>query len=367
MKYNLKNLPPFVRGELSHETWNDGRRSEILELFRGEVYGRIYDESSLEISHRLADSAGGFMDARAERKIIEVIIRRKEKEFIFPLYLFIPKRPDNKPVPAILTLVNRAWSDADPSRRTIGPFWPAEMMVSRGYAAAVVITQEIAPDYEENFTTKFHRLFPEYVSNRPQDAWGSISAWAWCMSRAIDYLASDPAIDSGKIVVAGHSRGGKTSLWCGAQDPRVSLVISSCSGCSGAAITRGKIGEHINNITENFPFWFSANYRKYADNEDTMPFDQHFLLALIAPRPLYISSRTQDSWCDPRSEYESMKQASAVYKLYGKSTILDDEPPAPEEGIVSGNLAYHIKSGGHNLEEYDWERYLNFCDRHFKV
>ena len=363
---NYINLPPFANEELSLRTWNDERRKEILELFRSEEYGRIYDETSLSVSHRVADSSPGFMDGRAVRKIIEIIVKRKNREFIIPFCVFIPNEAENKPVPAILTINIRALNDSDPQRKALSPFWPAEMMVARGYAAAAIVSHDIAPDYAENFTTRFHRLFPEFVSSRPPDAWGTITAWAWGMSRAIDYLVSDPLIKGGEIAIAGHSRGGKTSLWCGAQDPRVSLVISSCSGCSGAAITRGKTGEHVKDITDQFPFWFCGNYRKYRDREDTIPFDQHMLLALIAPSPLYLSERTKDTWCDPRAEYESLKQVQSVYKLYSKGGGLGDMP-GPEEGIVSGNLGFHLRSGAHNLDEYDWERYLNFCDRHFHV
>jgi pimeloyl-ACP methyl ester carboxylesterase len=239
------------------------------------------------------------------------------------------------------------------------------MMIARGYAAAVIRSHEIAPDYRENFTTRFHRLFPEYVANRPDDAWGALSAWAWGMSRAIDYLVNDPSINGREIIIAGHSRGGKTALWCGAQDQRVSMVISSCSGCSGAAITRGKTGEHVKEITDTFPFWFCENYRKYADNEDAMPFDQHLLLSLIAPRPLYLSEKTLDSWCDPAAEFESLKQASKVYKIFDENTDLGDTMPGPEEGIVSGNLAYHLQTGKHAMDEYDWEQYIDFCDKHY--
>jgi hypothetical protein len=239
------------------------------------------------------------------------------------------------------------------------------MIIDRGYAAALLLTHDIAPDYEENYTAKFHWLFPEYVSNRPGNAWGTLTAWAWGMSRAVDYLVTDPLLKENEIATVGHSRGGKTSLWCGAQDTRISLVISSCSGCSGAAISREKTGERIESITRRIPRWFCRNYRKYADHEDTMPFDQHMLLALIAPRPLYLSDRTLDTGCDPRSEYESLKRAGEIYRLYGKTGGLGEDFPAPEQTVISGNLGFHIKSGEHNMDEYDWERYLNFCDRHF--
>jgi hypothetical protein len=361
----FRTLPPYVNGTLSPETWTGARRKEILELFRTEVYGKIPDGSSLSVSFRVADSSPGFMEGRAVRKIVEISAKRGEREFVFPLFLFIPTGAEKKPVPAILTVNNRALNDAEPSRSVLSSFWPAEMMIARGYAAAVLVTHDIAPDYGENFTTKFHRLFPDYVSNRPKDAWGAISAWAWAMSRAVDYLCTDPAINGKEIAVAGHSRGGKTSLWCGAQDTRVSLVISSCSGCSGAAITRGKAGEHIKDIVQRFPFWFSLNYRKYADHEDTMPFDQHFLLGLIAPRPLYLSWKTFDSWCDPQSEFESLSQVTPIYRLYGETGDLGEQMPGPEQTVISGKLGCHIRPGNHNMDEYDWERYLNFCDRHF--
>ena len=363
--YDYKNLPSFVNGELSLNTWNNERRKEILELFRSEVYGRIHDESSLSVSHRVADVSPGFMFGRATRKIVEIIVKRKDREYVIPFYLFIPNGAEKKPAPVILTVVNRSLSDADPSRKILSAFWPAEMMVAHGYAAAVIITHEIAPDYIDNFTTRFHRLFPEFVFNRPADAYGAITAWAWGMSRAIDYLVTDPLINGKEIIIAGHSRGGKTSLWCGAQDERVSMVISSCSGCTGTAITRGKIGEHVKEITSSFPFWFCANYKKYIDNEDAMPFDQHFLLALVAPRLLYISNKTFDSWCDPRAEFESLREASKVYKLYDPHIDIGTFLPGPEEETISGKLAYHLRSGAHNMDEYDWERYLRFADKHF--
>jgi hypothetical protein len=363
--YDYSNLPPFVEGALSLETWNGERRNEILELFRNEEYGAIPDLSSLSVCHRVADVSPGFMEGRALRKIVEIVVRRKDREFIFPLVLFIPSGGEGKAAPVLLTLNNRDLEDTDPARRSLSPFWPAEMMIARGYAAAALVTNDIAPDYEENYTTKFHRLFPEYARERPDNAWGTLTAWAWGMSRAVDYFVTDPLINEKEIAVAGHSRGGKTALWCGAQDTRISLVISSCSGCSGAALSRGKTGEDIESITRRIPRWFCRNYRKYAGHEDTMPFDQHFLLALIAPRPLYLSNKTFDTGCDPQSEFESLKRAGEIYKLYGKTGGLGDRFPGPEQTIISGNLGFHLKSGDHNMDEYDWERYLNFCDRHF--
>jgi hypothetical protein len=194
---------------------------------------------------------------------------------------------------------------------------------------------------------------------------GTITAWAWGMAKAVDYLYGDPLIRKDEIAVAGLSRRGKTALWCGVQNPRVALTVSCCSGCTGAALSRGKKGETIKNITTAFPYWFCKNYQKYGDDEDALPADQHMLLALIAPRLLYVSSKSRDIWCDPKSEFGSLKEASAVYKLYGKLDSPLGEMPLPEHPVFSGNIGYHVKTGEHSLDEYDWDQYLNFCENHF--
>jgi hypothetical protein len=360
----VKNLPPFVTGVLSRDTWTEKRREEILDIFRHEVYGIIPDEQSLSVSYREVDvrSDPQIMDGRAIRKIVELIVRRKNNEFVFPFLVFIPNAAKETPVPAILSLSG----GADPTRNMINSSWPVETLIARGYAAVALSPQDITPDFDEGFKTKFYRLFPDYASNRPADMMGSIAAWAWGMNKVVDYLRADPLIKSDEIGVIGHSRNGKTALWCGAQNPAVALTISSCSGCSGAAITRGKDGEHIRDITMRYGYWFCENYKKYAEDEDSMPVDQHMLLALMAPRLLYVSSRTLDTWCDPKAEFASARVASAVYEnVYGKKGITVEEIPLPEHPIHLGTIGYHLKSGPHLLDEYNWDKYLDFCDMHF--
>jgi hypothetical protein len=363
---NSRGLPPFVKGELSLDTWNDERRKEILNIFRHEVFGVIPSEDSLSVSFRVAaiKTSGAVMEGRAIRKTVEIAVKRGDLEFAFPLLVFIPVQAEKNPVSAILTICGSA-HEADPTRSRLNPMWPAETLVSRGFAAAVVLSQDIAPDYDENFTLQFHRLFPEYVSRRPDDMMGTITAWAWGMAKAVDYLYGDPLIRKDEIAVVGLSRRGKTALWCGVQNPRVALTVSCCSGCTGAALSRGKAGETIKNITTAFPYWFCKNYQKYGDNEDALPVDQHMLLGLIAPRLLYVSSKSRDIWCDPKSEFGSLKEASAVYKLYGKLGSPLGEMPPPEHPVFSGNIGYHVKTGEHSLDEYDWDQYLNFCEDHF--
>ena len=262
----------------------------------------------------------------------------------------------------------KSWSGEkdDPSRSFLSPFWPAETIVARGFAAAVVFTHDIAPDYDEGFSMGLHKLFPELNENRPMDTWGAISAWAWGTSRIMDYMETDDLIDNTRVMVVGHSRGGKTALWCAAQDTRFTMAVSSCSGCSGAALSREKEGERVEQITKRFPYWFCQNYFKYSGHEDQLPIDQHMLLALIAPRLIYVSSKTFDSWADPESEFASCVQASPVYRLYGKTGMPEIHMPRPDHPILTGSIGYHLKTGYHFMDEYDWERYLEFATGHMK-
>ena len=360
-------LPPLFSQGMTRDEWAGGRRRELLSLFREEVYGNVPDEQSLQVSFRVAEQQEGLsvMSGNALRKSIEVTVSRNGLSHCFVFVLFIPL-VKKYPVPTLLTLCNRGIADADPSRSFLSSFWPAETIVSQGFATAVVLTHDIAPDYDEGFSLGLHRLFPEYKQERPSNLWGAIGTWAWGLSRILDYLQTDPMLDPGKIGVVGHSRGGKTALWCAAQDTRVALAVSSCSGCTGAALSRGKAGEHTKDITNRFSYWFCKNYRHYADNEGMLPVDQHMLLALIAPRLVYVSSKTNDSWADPQSEFASCVAASEAYRLFGKTGIEQESMPRPEHPLLGGRIGYHLKTGYHTMDEYDWERYLQFAKMHFE-
>ncbi len=365
---NLPDVFTCLDGEqvLRAEQWRAKRRGEILELFREFVYGRLPDMHDVAVSLRLAEVTKGqsIMGGSAIRKTIEITAERHGLQHSFSAVIFIPVSA-TKPVPCFLTMCNTGIQHGDPARHFLSPFWPAETIVAQGYAACIVHAQDIVPDYDEGFALGFHKLFPEYTgAGRPDDAWGAISAWSWGASRLMDYFATDDHLDKTKVAIVGHSRGGKTALWTAAQDERFAMVASSCAGNTGDSLSRQSRGETVSEITKRFPFWFCRNYQQFADNESALPIDQHMLLSLIAPRLLYTTSKTFDAWADPKGQFESLLEASAVYRLLGKRGMTAQEQPSPENPIIDSEVGYHLKTGFHSLDEYDWNLFLQFADRH---
>jgi hypothetical protein len=195
------------------------------------------------------------------------------------------------------------------------------------------------------------------------EEWGAVAAWAWGLSRAMDYLETDKDIDAKRVAIFGISRLGKTVLWAGAQDTRFAMVIASCSGESGAALSRRNYGETVKHMNTNFGYQFSRNYQKFGDRVNEMPFDSHMLLALMAPRPLYLSTGDQDRWSDPKGEFLAAVAAEPVYRLLGKEGLGTDQMPPPNQPIIH-TIGYHMHAGGHGANAYDWEQYLKFLDMH---
>jgi hypothetical protein len=373
----LKGIPNPLMGlngriVSSTEEWTTFRRDELLELFRKHVYGRVPDINPVDVRFILLESNDKAMNGKAIRKQIRISVTTLRGEIGFTLLIFTPKETKT-PLPCFLLVDIRNPLEhytLEANRLIQNEYWPAERIIERGYVAARLILQEIDMDKDDHFKGGIHSIYENYtVGQRAKDAWGTIAAWAWGGSRAMDYFLTDKDIDAKRVAVIGHSRGGKTSLWCGAQDERFALVISNESGCTGAMLARAKRGERVKDINKVFPHWFCENYRAFEDNEDAMPVDQHELLCLVAPRPLYVGSAEIDPEVAPMDEFNSLKLAEPVYGLFGIKGLKENTIPPLNTSIVSpdGKLGYHVRQGHHALQLFDWEQYMNFADRNLAL
>lgn len=341
------------------------RRAEILELFRANMYGRRPGKPQ-QLRFELLEENPSAMDGRATLKRVAVVSRHEGREHRYELTIFLPNGPARR-VPLFLLLNNRAPALTSPARDEPSEFWPAEAVVARGYAVAALQNGDLAPDDKDRFREGVISLFEGPItSERPPDAWAALAAWGWGASRAMDYFETDERIDASRIAVLGHSRGGKAALWAGAEDGRFALAISNESGEGGAAVTRRNFGETLGRITETFPHWFASNYRTFAGREETLPFDQHMLIALMAPRAVYVASADEDLWADPRGEFLSLAYASPVFALWGDAPIRPEDMPPLDRPLVSGRRGYHVRPGGHNLTAFDWQRYMDFADTRWR-
>jgi (4-O-methyl)-D-glucuronate---lignin esterase len=350
----------------SRKEWELKGRPETLELFRKFVYGRSPGRPS-EVRFDLIAADPQAMEGKATLKRVKITSIDAGRSFSFEAALLVPNGARGR-VPAFLLINNRAESSADPSRRQKDGFWPAEDIISRGCAAAVFRTNDVDPDKKEVTARAggVRAVWPAGGGKPGEDAWATLGAWAWGASRVLDYLQTDPAIDPKKVAVVGHSRGGKTALWAGAQDERFSVVISNDSGCGGAALSRRRFGETVEAINRGFPHWFCESFKQFNGREDDLPVDQHQLMALIAPRGLYVASADADFWADQRGEFLSLAHASPVYALYGHKGLQPDEMPPLDTPAVGGRVGYHIRRGVHNLTPYDWARFMDFGDRFWR-
>jgi len=345
------------------ELWLSRRRPEILELFREHVYGRAPVGRPADQQFETTDIDPHAMDGRATRKLVTISFSGPGGAGAIRLVLFLPNDAATR-APCFLLVCHRGMGVIDPARERKLPFWPAEEIVARGCAAAAFSTDDVDPDGDDGFKDGVHGIFDPPGERRP-DSWGTLAAWAWGASRVMDYLESDPAIDAARVAVVGHSRGGKTAMWAGAEDTRFALVISNDSGAGGAALARGMRGERIRDSIRVFPYWYCENYRRYADRENELPVDQHMLAALIAPRLLYIASASQDHWADPRGEFLGAVHAEPVYALHGLRGLGGADMPPPGHP-VGQSIGYHVRSGEHDLTLTDWTWFLDFAGHKLK-
>jgi hypothetical protein len=371
------DLPPVlvtVEGNrvTTAEQWRNVRRPQILSLFANLVYGRVPEpESPIETHFEVVKTDSWFMQGKATRKDVKVRFRNENGEAEMLVLVFIPNGA-TRPAPAFMMhSFNDTQSgdfDAHPAQDgRLRNGWPLGEFLAHGYAFVVVYQQDLVAHNEVDFQKGIHPLFYRFGQSFPKAGeWGALGAIAWGGSRAMDYLEMDKDIDARRVAIMGHSKCGKAALWTAAQDERFALAITAQSGCAGASLWRRKTGETLEKMVTRFPYWLCRNAWKFVNNEDDLPVDQHMLLACIAPRPIYVMSGTEDSWADPRGEYLSAYHASDVYHLLGKQGLTSESSPPIGQAIIQSEVGYHIRPGGHSLEKFDWDRFLEFADYHFK-
>jgi len=365
--------------------WVNNRRPEILDFYLNEVYGNC-PEPSKDMHFKVVESSSDALGGLATRKQIDLYLTKTEK-YCLHLLIYLPNKVEG-PAPVFMGInFSGNWGVSDdpaiilPDKNQMKKYhiventergaasrrWPLEQIISAGYGVVTFYRGDTDPDFYDGFQNGIAPLIYKKGQKYPEpNQWGTISQWAWSLSRALDYATIDKDIDETRVAVIGHSRLGKTSLWAAARDPRFAIAISNCSGAGGADIFHRTFGESIIDLNHHFPHWFCGNFRKYNNEELNLSFDQHFLAALVAPRPLYIASADGDVWADPKGEFLCAKEASKVYEFLGYPGIAISEWPAAEQPSIEGTVAYHMRHGVHDIVSYDWANYIKFADKYFK-
>jgi hypothetical protein len=357
------------------KTWLQKRRPEIVKLFEENEYGHAPGRPA-EMSFDVVEKDAPAFDGKALRRQVTVRFTKDPAGPKMDLLIYVPAAA-RKPVPLLLSIGFSANSNTvkdDPGVH-VGEVWgrdhkkvPANQgrsfggtnvmrLIDSGFGFAAFYYGDVDPDFAEGKPYGVRAAF--------SDQWGAISAWAWGISRAIDYLETDPQVDAKRVAITGVSRLGKTVMWEGAHDTRVALVIASCSGEGGAALSRRNYGETIAHLTEpsRYPYQFAANYAKYAEHVDQFPVDAHMLVALIAPRPVLLQTGSTDYWSDPKGEFLAAVAAEPVYRLLGKQGLGTTGMPPAGKAILH-DIGYLMHDGGHGTIPSDWDTYLEFMKMH---
>lgn len=369
--YDEAKVPPYTLPELlttfngqninNASDWENKRRPEIVMSFQNNIYGQMPGDFD-SLKFKITNESSMAMKGKAHLKQVTITAWRKDNSVDINLILFTPTRVP-KSAPVFLLINNRDKRNTDAARDTLSQFWPAEMAIDSGYAIAAFHVSDAAPDDKLKYVNGVLKLYPEQLT--ADHGMKAIGAWAWAASRVMDYFEKDQHIDASRVGIVGHSRGGKAALWAGAQDKRFAIVFSNCSGNTGAALSKRIFGETVKRINDQFPHWFANNYKKFNDNETALPVDQHMLITLIAPRPVYTTNASKDLWADPKGSFLAIKNAEKVYALYGKTSALPLNPPPVNTPVLNSILGYHNREGIHDLTAFDWANFIRFADYHY--
>lgn len=382
--------PAFWKGELPDalvstggrriETageWTAQRRPELLKLFSETMFGNPIPAPA-GIGFKLIERSEKALGGKAIRIQGDIVCKGISQPNPFRLLVYLPAKAD-KPVPVFFGLNFNGNHSISFDPGILIPEWETDLLprgdraarydldriLDAGYGFATIRNADIEPDRPGAWKTGVRRAFLADGVQKPDDP-ATIATWAWGYSRAFDALLTIPEVDSGRIVAWGHSRLGKTALLAAANDLRFAGVISNNSGCGGASLTRhiveGGRSETLKKIIGTFPHWFALNLDPYIDREEALPIDQHELLALAAPRPVYVTSAEDDVWADPEGEFLAAREASKVYRLFGIPGIPEDAPMPNLHQPVGAGVGYHIRAGEHSVTGFDWAAYIDFMN-----
>ncbi|HWL51817.1 MAG TPA: acetylxylan esterase [Chthoniobacteraceae bacterium] len=395
MNFDEAKVPPYRLPEAlvcndgqrvdSPELWREKRRPELLRLFETHVYGRMFPKVPIEA--RTVEESAQALGGRATRRQVEIRFPGTPGP-VLHLVIYFPNAAA-QPAPCFLGLnfngnhaafddpaipLSSAWMRTEApgvvenrateaSRATQTSRWPVETIIGRGYALATLCYGDLDPDYDDGFQNGVHPMFFTPGAARCGDDAGAITAWAWGLSRVMDYLETVERIDPARVCVTGHSRLGKTALWAGACDERFALVVSNNSGCGGASLNRRNFGETLHILSNVRPHWFNENCRNRSLDAEAVPVDQHQLIGLIAPRPVFVSSAEDDPGADPKGEFTSAFHADDVYRLLGTDGMAAEAMPPVNQPVLS-RIGYYVRSGKHDINLQDWTTHLDFADAH---
>lgn len=367
ISYDESKIKPYTLPEMliandgtpitTTRQWERIRRQELLTTFAQELYGSM-PEGKVKQHFRVLKTDPSFAAGRATHKTVEMTFKRGSNTHSAIIHVYTPNRV--KCAPMFMFFCGEI---SEPM-----PWF--EQLLDAGFGLCTGDNNQFFPDRQND---------PQVYAQSVLSLWGytaegelpktmsrAIGCWAWGHSRALDYLERDRDVDAQRVVVMGHSRGGKLAAWAAANDTRFAAAILNNSGCGGAALFRRKFGEHAHRLNRSFPYWMCANFHQYNERDHEIPVDQHQLLALIAPRPLYVASGSEDLWADPKGEFLGLAHAEPIYNLYGHIGVGTQEWPQIDTPIGQ-RAAYHVRTGGHGVMAYDWEQYIRFASKWLKT